>query len=290
MFAWALRIGRAASVPACPSAWRPPGPNPSYRDLLSQLHYTWSEGSFLNLPAPDAPNQPCRRRSQDQAHGTAAQADLHRHGARFPSMINAVRSNADAAQDFKNQRASSARAASTRRKFSASLQGPAGFFFSRAAWQPSRTRGLLLCEQHRHDTSSAQAFKDQRASFLRAASTRHTLSASLQRRAGFFFTSSLHTTQVLTTVPQQEVGCADGLKKRRMRFSRTLCETCVADSLRPANMRYLQVGQRVGGVRYMCAVWTLYFVLQARGRAPVFERERLFLLHNRTDLRCRIAL
>ena len=40
MFAWALRTGRAASVPACPSAWRPPGPNPSYRDLLSQLHYS----------------------------------------------------------------------------------------------------------------------------------------------------------------------------------------------------------------------------------------------------------
>jgi len=39
-----------------------------------------------------------------------------------------------------------------------------------------------------------------------------------------------------------------------MRFSMTLCETCVPDSLRPANMRYLQVGQRVGVAHYMCAV------------------------------------
>jgi hypothetical protein len=45
-------------------------------------------------------------------------------------MINAVRSSADAAQDFKDQRASSSRAASTRRKASASLQGPAGFCFA----------------------------------------------------------------------------------------------------------------------------------------------------------------
>jgi len=42
-------------------------------------------------------------------------------------MINAVHSSADAAQDFKDQRASSSPAASTRRKASASLQGPAGF-------------------------------------------------------------------------------------------------------------------------------------------------------------------
>ena len=41
---WALRTGRAASVPACPSAWRPPGPNPSYRDLLSPLHYKEGTG------------------------------------------------------------------------------------------------------------------------------------------------------------------------------------------------------------------------------------------------------
>ena len=40
MFSWALRTGRAVSVPACPSAWRPPGPIPSYCDLLSPLHYT----------------------------------------------------------------------------------------------------------------------------------------------------------------------------------------------------------------------------------------------------------
>jgi hypothetical protein len=45
-------------------------------------------------------------------------------------MINAVRSSADAAQVFKDQRAFSSRAASTRRKFSASLQRPAGFFFT----------------------------------------------------------------------------------------------------------------------------------------------------------------
>ena len=137
-----------------------------------------------------------RRRSQDQAHGTAAQAERRRRGACFPSMINAVRSSADTAQDFKDQRASSSRAASTRGRFSASLLGP----------------------------------------------------------AGFFFTSSLGTTHFLPTVPQLDVGGADGLKKRRMFFFRTLCETCVADSLRPPNMRYLQVGQRVGRVRYMCAV------------------------------------
>ena len=32
----------------------------------------------------------------------------------------------------------------------------------------------------------------------------------------------------------------------------------MADSLGPANMRYLQVGQRVGGARYMCAVETFF--------------------------------
>jgi len=42
VFAWALRTGRAASVPAFPLAWSPPGPNPSYRDLLSPLHYNYA--------------------------------------------------------------------------------------------------------------------------------------------------------------------------------------------------------------------------------------------------------
>ena len=46
---WALRTGRAASVPACPSAWRLPGPNPSYSDLLSPLHYT---RNLLQRPRP----------------------------------------------------------------------------------------------------------------------------------------------------------------------------------------------------------------------------------------------
>ena len=123
--------------------------------MRSPLHYTSSEDSFLHLLAPDAPNQLLGRRSQDQAHGTAAQAEWHRSGAYFPSMINAVPSSAHSAQDFKDQRASSLRAASTRRKFSASLQGPAGF----------------IREQPRHDASSAQAFKDQQASSSRAAST-----------------------------------------------------------------------------------------------------------------------
>jgi len=44
----------------------------------------------------------------------------------------------------------------------------------------------------------------------------------------------------------------------------------VTDSLHPANMRYLQVGERVGDARYMYAVSTLFFALQVRGRAPVF--------------------
>jgi len=102
-----------------------------------------------------------------QAHGTAAQAERRRRGACFPSMINAVCSSADAAQDFADQRASSSRAASTRRKFSASLQGPAGFFFFAS-----------------------------RAYSSRAASTRRKFSASLHGPAGFFFASSLDTTQV----------------------------------------------------------------------------------------------
>jgi len=122
--------------------------------------------------------------------------------------------------------------------------GPEGFFFAisidttQGQRKPSMTSGLLFCEQPRHDASSRQAFKDQRASFSRAAS--------------------------------QEVGYADGLKQRQMCFSRTLCETHVADFLRPASMRYLQVGQRVCVACYMCAVQTSYFVLQVRGRAPVF--------------------
>ena len=45
MFAWALRTERAASVPACPSAWRPPGPNPSYRDLC--LHFIAAVGRLI---------------------------------------------------------------------------------------------------------------------------------------------------------------------------------------------------------------------------------------------------
>jgi len=44
----------------------------------------------------------------------------------------------------------------------------------------------------------------------------------------------------------------------------------VANSLGPANVRYLQVGQRVGGARYMCAVEIFFVVLQVQGRAPVF--------------------
>jgi len=140
------------------------------------------------------------------------------------------------------------------RSFGTRLQGPEGFIFAssfnttQVQRKPSRTSGL----------------------HSRAASTRRKLSASLQGPAGFFFTSSLDRTQVLHTVPQQEVGGADGLKKRRMCFCRTLHETCVADSLHPANMRYLQVEQRVGGARYMYAVYTLYFVLQVRGLAPSF--------------------
>ena len=111
----------------------------------------------------------------------------------------------------------------------------------------SRTRGLLLRGHHRRDTRTAQVFKDQRASV---------------------FASSLDTTQVhckpsktrgllLHEQPHRRSDAgADGLKPRQMCFSRTLCEMCVADFLRPANMRYLQVGQKVGVARYIakCAV------------------------------------
>jgi len=68
-------------------------------------------------------------------------------------MINAVRSNADAAQDFKDQRASSSRGASTRHQASASLEGRAGFCFASSLdttqvhRKPSRTSGLLFHEQ-----------------------------------------------------------------------------------------------------------------------------------------------
>ena len=171
-----------------------PGPH-----SITLFHYTWSEGSFLHVPAPDASNQLRRRRSQDQAHSnaaqaerrrrgaccpsminamrssagpqdqahvTAAEAERRRRGACFPSIINAVLSSADAAQDFKDQRAFSLRAALTRRRFSASLQGPADFFFASSAYSS------------------------------RAASTRRKFSASLQGPAGFFFASSLDTTQI----------------------------------------------------------------------------------------------
>ena len=129
-----------------------------------------------HLPASDAPTQLRQRRSHDQAHGTAAQAEQRRREACFPSMINAVRSSADATQVFKDQ-ASSSRAASTRRKaswasfsraastrrkftegffFASSIdttQGQPGFFFARSLdttqvhGKPSKTSGLLLHEQ-----------------------------------------------------------------------------------------------------------------------------------------------
>ena len=209
-----FRTGCAASIPACPSAWRPPGPNPtsaSCRGPRSSFHYTWSEGSFLPSTGPQR-SQLRQRRSQDQAHGTAAQAEQRRHGACFPSMINAVRSSADVAQDFKDQGSSSSRTVLSRRKASASLQGPAGFCFAsnldttQVHRKPSRTSGLLLHEQpHR-----------------------------------------------------KEVGCADGLKKRYMCFSRPLCETCVADSLCPANMRYLLRSDRGLVLRVTCVQSRLY--------------------------------
>jgi len=155
VLAGCFRTGRAASVPACPSAWRPPGPNPtsaSCRGPWSAFHYTWSDGPFLPSAGPRR-SQLRRRRSQDQAHSTAAQVEQRRRGACFPSMINAVRSSADAAPDFKDQRASSSRAASTRRKACASFQGPAGFCLASSLdttqihRKPSRTSGLLLHEQ-----------------------------------------------------------------------------------------------------------------------------------------------
>jgi len=86
--------------------------------------------------------------------------------------------------------------------------------------------GFCFCEQSQHDASSLQAFKDHWASSSRPASQE---------------------------VRCADVGCADGLKPRQMCFSRP-CKTCVTDSLRPANMRYLQVRQRVGVARSMCAV------------------------------------
>ena len=56
VFAWALRTGSAASVLACPSAWRPLGPNPSYSDLLSPLITLGVKVLSSHLPGPDAPN------------------------------------------------------------------------------------------------------------------------------------------------------------------------------------------------------------------------------------------
>jgi len=56
VFGWALGTGRATSVPACPSAWRPLGPNPSYCDLLSPLHTLGVKVLSSHPPAPDAPN------------------------------------------------------------------------------------------------------------------------------------------------------------------------------------------------------------------------------------------
>ena len=189
------------------------GPQPHFRIMSWTLVLITLGVKVLSshLPASDAPIQLRRQRSPDQAHGTAAQAERRRRGACFLSMINAVRSSADAAQDFKDQRASFSRAASTRRKASTSLQ-PAGFCFAisldstQVHRKPSRTSGLLLHEQpHR-----------------------------------------------------KEVGCADGLKKRYMCFSRPLCETCVADSLCPANMRYLLRSDRGLVLRVTCVQSRLY--------------------------------
>jgi len=57
-------------------------------------------------------------------------------------------------------------------------------------------------------------------------------------------------------------------QKRHKNVEKCLPSAC--PSLRLANMQYMQVRQRVGGARYMCADETLHFVLQVRGRAPVF--------------------
>jgi len=141
------------------------GPQPimPWPPVPNSLHLEWR---FFPPSAGPRRSHLRRRRSQDQAHGTAAQAERRRRGACFSSMTNAVRSRADVAQYFKDQRAFFSRAASTRRKFSARLQGPAGFFYA------------------------------SRASSLRAASTWCKFSASLQGPAGFFFAISLDTTQV----------------------------------------------------------------------------------------------
>jgi len=119
---------------------------------------------------------------------------------------------------FFASRAYSSRAASTRRKFSASLHGTAGFFFASSLdtahvqSKPSRTSGLLLHEQLRHNAISSHG-----------ATTRGLMRWRIEEKTDAF-------------------------------FSRTLCETRVAESLRPANIRYLQVRQKFGGACYMCAV------------------------------------
>jgi len=130
---------------------------PTHHTVTSCLYftdYTWSEGSFLPSSSPwrFQLQQQC---SQDQAHGTAVavQADWWWRGACFPSIINAMRLSADSAQDFKDQNTSSSRAVLTRRKASASLQGPAGFCFAssfdttQVHSKPLRTSGLLLHKQ-----------------------------------------------------------------------------------------------------------------------------------------------
>jgi len=104
--------------------------------------------------------------------------------------------------------------------------------------------GFCFCEQPRHNASSLQAFKDQRASSLRAASQE---------------------------VGCADVGCADRLKPRQMCFSRTLCETCVANSLRPPCQYAIFAGRTESWCcAYMCEVQNLYFVSQVQGPTPVF--------------------
>ena len=120
-----VRTGMSFSVEAT-------GPQPHFRIMpwtlaLIPLHLEWRFFPPIFRPRR---SQLHRWRSQDQAHGNAAQSDWRWRDTCCPSMINAVRSNADAAQDFKDQRTSSSRVASTRRKASASLQGPAGFCFA----------------------------------------------------------------------------------------------------------------------------------------------------------------
>jgi len=132
--------------------------------VSTSLHLEWR--FFPPIFRPRC-SQLRRRRSQDQADGTVAQADRRRRGACFPSMINAVHSNADAAQNFKDQKASSSRVASTRRKASASLQRPGSFCFASSLdtthvhRKPSRTSGLLLHEQpHRRSDALTDWSKD----------------------------------------------------------------------------------------------------------------------------------